>query len=142
MLLRSLPRRQSLLYLMILFTLCLCIIGAINQIFRSGSDNDLAKFKDENSDCARFDVRSPYRQNPDRDLEKLIDDALLAIQRSQQLKSQAEIPVRRIWQTWRDSTVPDDFDQPALWRELHPKWKYDVCIERWLARSSTNISSS
>jgi mannosyltransferase OCH1-like enzyme len=129
MLLTSLPRRQRLLCLVISFTLCLCAVGLVHQIFRSGSDNGLVEFKDENNDCARFDVRSPYRQNPDRGLERRIDDALLAIQHANEQKSQPDVPVMKIWQTWRDNTVPANFDQPTLWRELHRDWEHNVCAQ-------------
>ena len=90
------------------------------------SEADLEAFRDENDSCGRFESSSPYRKDPDYDFEQRIDSALLAIQHQEELKPLPNFPVKKIWQTWRDKVVPQNFDQPAVWRKLHPGWEHNV----------------
>jgi mannosyltransferase OCH1-like enzyme len=120
----SLRRRR--LFLLAASIFCIFSVHSLRKTLWNTSEAGLEAFKDENDDCGRFESHSPYRKDPDYDFEQRIDSALLAIQRREKLKSLPNIPVKKIWQTWRDKVVPEDFDQPAVWRNLHPGWEYNV----------------
>ncbi|KIW37451.1 uncharacterized protein PV06_10490 [Exophiala oligosperma] len=122
-------RRRRLFFLVALI-FCICIFYTLLPILRNHGESNLEAFKDENDSCGRFESTSVYRQNPDHDLERRIDSALLAIQHREESKAQPNLPVKKIWQTWRDPVVPENFDQPAIWRKLHPGWEHQVVSDR------------
>lgn len=118
--------RRRRLFLLALSIFCICIVHTLRKTLWNTSEADLSAIRDENDSCARFESSSPYRKDPDHDFEQRIDAALLAIQHREELKPLPNFPVKRIWQTWRNKVVPPIFDQPAVWRKLHPGWEYNV----------------
>jgi hypothetical protein len=120
----SLRRRR--LFLLASSIFCIYVVYTLRKNLWNTSEVDLEAFKDENDNCGRFESSGPYRTDPDYEFEQRIDSALLAIQHQEELKSPPSVPVRKIWQTWRDKVVPENFDQPTVWRKLHPGWEHNV----------------
>lgn len=125
--------RRRRLFLLASLILFICILQILRKTLWKNSDAGLEAFRDENDSCGRFESISSYRKDPDYDYEQRIDSALLAIQHREQLKPLPHFPVKKIWQTWRDKIVPENFDQPAEWRKLHPGWEHNVRTQVWLS---------
>ena len=117
-------RRRSLLLASLIF--CIFIVYTIRKTWWNTSETDLEAFRDENDSCGRFESSSPYRKDPDYDFEQRVDSALLTIQHREESEPPPKSPVKKIWQIWRDKIVPEDFDQPVVWRKLHPGWEHYV----------------
>ena len=125
-------RRRRRLAVVALSMICASLVYVVHKFLRDANEVDYYRFRDENDSCGRFESRSSYRNNADHDFERRIDSALLAVQRRQELTQRPDGPVKKIWQTWRDNIVPERFDQPATWRNMHPDWEHNVRLEAFL----------
>lgn len=103
-----------------------CIAISIWLVLWKRQYDTQAALQEQDNECASFRHFSSYRKNFNYTLERQIDLALLDIEHKSSSTYSDAGTIDKIWQIWRNESVPDTFYQSDEWTMSNPGWTYEV----------------